>query len=140
MKSVKVSTVINGFNKCKGGFLCSQRSNRYLAYEHCLVFIKENIYCLILEDVLFTQAMQKDFSSIILCTLCFMNWWYSWGVIRSLCRIRKVCSINFEPPKNDLCSACHVYPLSCGARIISILFILNRVTWGWNYLTNKLKP
>ena len=41
----------------------------------------------------------------------------------------KACSINFEPPDNDLCSACHVYPLSRGARIISILFILNRFTW-----------
>ena len=27
----------------------------------------------------------------------------------------KVCSINFEPPDKDLCSACHVYPLSRGA-------------------------
>ena len=42
----------------------------------------------------------------------------------------KVCSINFEPPDNDLCSVCHVYPLSRGAWMISILFILNRFTWG----------
>ena len=42
----------------------------------------------------------------------------------------KVCSINFEPPDNDLCSACHVYPLSRGAWMISILFILNGFTWG----------
>ena len=27
----------------------------------------------------------------------------------------KVCSVNFKPPDNDLCSACHVYPLSRGA-------------------------
>ena len=44
--------------------------------------------------------------------------------------LRKVCSINFEPPDNDLCSACHVYPLSRGAWIILILFILNGFTWG----------
>ena len=42
----------------------------------------------------------------------------------------QVCSINFEPPDNDLCFACHVYPLSRGAWIISIRFILNRSTWG----------
>ena len=42
----------------------------------------------------------------------------------------KVCSINFEPPDIDLCSACHVYPISRGASIISILFIVNRFTWG----------
>ena len=41
-----------------------------------------------------------------------------------------VCSINFEPPDNDLCSACHVYPLSRGAWIISILFPLNGFTLG----------
>ena len=46
----------------------------------------------------------------------------------------KVCSINFEPPDNDLCYACHVHPLSRGAWIISILFILNRFTWGLNYI------
>ena len=46
----------------------------------------------------------------------------------------KVCSINFEPPDNDLCSACHVYPLSRGAWMISVLFILNRFTWGLNYM------
>ena len=49
-------------------------------------------------------------------------------------KIGKVCSINVEPPENDLCSACHVYPLSRGAWIISILFILNRFTWGLNYI------
>ena len=48
--------------------------------------------------------------------------------------VGKVCSLNFEPPDNDLCSACHVYPLSRGAWIISILFILNRFTWGLNYI------
>ena len=42
----------------------------------------------------------------------------------------EVCSINFEPPDTDLCSACHVYPLSRGACIISILFILNGFTLG----------
>ena len=46
----------------------------------------------------------------------------------------KVCSINFEPPDNDLFSPCHVYPLSRGAWIISILFILNRFIWGLNYI------
>ena len=46
----------------------------------------------------------------------------------------KVCPINFEPPDNDLCSACHVYPLSRGKWIISILFILNRFIWGLNYI------
>ena len=30
----------------------------------------------------------------------------------------KVRSINSEPPDNDLCSACHVYPLSRGVSII----------------------
>ena len=49
-------------------------------------------------------------------------------------RLLKVCSINFEPSDNDLCSACHVYPLSRGAWIISILFIFNRFTWGLNYV------
>ena len=44
--------------------------------------------------------------------------------------VGKVCSINFEPPDNDLCSVCHVYALSRGAWIISILFILNGFTWG----------
>ena len=29
--------------------------------------------------------------------------------------LSKVCSINFEPLDEDLCSACHVYPLSRGA-------------------------
>ena len=37
--------------------------------------------------------------------------------------ICKVCSINFEPPDIDLCSACHVYPLFREAWVISILFI-----------------
>ena len=46
----------------------------------------------------------------------------------------KVCSINFEPPGNDLCSACHVHPLSRVAWIISILIILDRFTWGLNYI------
>ena len=46
--------------------------------------------------------------------------------------ITKVCSINFEPPDIDLCSACHVYPFSRGASIISILLIMNRFTWGLN--------
>ena len=45
--------------------------------------------------------------------------------------LRKVYSINFKPPDIDLCSACHVYPLFRGARIISILFILNKLTGGW---------
>ena len=45
-----------------------------------------------------------------------------------------VSSINFEQPDNDLCSVCHVYPLSRGAWIISILFILNRFTKGLNYI------
>ena len=29
------------------------------------------IYCLILEDVLFTQAIQKNFDLTVLCLLCF---------------------------------------------------------------------
>ena len=29
--------------------------------------------------------------------------------------LAKVPSINFEPPDIDLCSACHVYPISRGA-------------------------
>ena len=45
----------------------------------------------------------------------------------------KVCSINFEPPDNDLCSSCHVYPLSREAWIISILFILKRFNRELNY-------
>ena len=49
----------------------------------------------------------------------------SFGVI-------KVCSINFEPTDIDLCSACHAYPISRGAWIISILFIVNRFTLGLN--------
>ena len=49
-------------------------------------------------------------------------------------KFRKVCSINFEPPDIDLCSACHVYPLFCGAWIISILFILNKLTWGLDFI------
>ena len=77
---------------CKGSFTCSQQPNTYLAYKQCLTIIRENIYCLILEDVLFTQVMQKDFDSIILCLLCFMNW-YSWGVIRSLYRIVHICIV-----------------------------------------------
>ena len=35
----------------------------------------------------------------------------------------QVCSINFEPPDSNLCSAYHVYPISRGAWIISVLFI-----------------
>ena len=50
---------------------------------------------LVLEDVLFTLAIQKNFDSIILCLLCFMNWWYSWGVIHSLYRIVDVCIFFF---------------------------------------------
>ena len=46
----------------------------------------------------------------------------------------KVCSVNFEPPDIDLCSPFHVYPLFCGARIISILFILNKLTWGLDFI------
>ena len=30
----------------------------------------------------------------------------------------KVCSINFEPPDDDLCPACHDHPLFGGAWII----------------------
>ena len=52
--------------------------------------------------------------------------------------ITKVCSINFEPHDNDFCSAFHVYPLSCGAWIISIPFILNRFIWGSNEYSNAL--
>ena len=44
----------------------------------------------------------------------------------------KVCSVNFEPPDIDLCSACHVYTISRRACIISILFIVNRFTWNSN--------
>ena len=39
----------------------------------------------------------------------------------------KVCSINFEPPDNDLCSACHVCSLSRGAWIISVLFYIEQI-------------
>ena len=46
----------------------------------------------------------------------------------------RVCSINFEPPDNDLCSACHDHPLFRGAWIISILFILNKLTWGLDFI------
>ena len=42
----------------------------------------------------------------------------------------KVCSIDSEPPDIDLCPACHVYRLFRGAQIISILFILNKLTLG----------
>ena len=45
----------------------------------------------------------------------------------------KVCSINFEPPDNDLCSACHVYPLSRGSWIIS-----NTIYIEWIYLGVEL--
>ena len=50
----------------------------------------------------------------------------------------EVCSINFEPPDNDLCSTCHVYPLSRGAWIISIPFILNRFPGGGVELHNLM--
>ena len=46
----------------------------------------------------------------------------------------KDCSINFEPPDIALCSSCHVYTISGGAWIISILFILNRFTWGLSWI------
>ena len=46
--------------------------------------------------------------------------------------LHKVCSINFEPPDIDQCSACHVCPISRGVWIFSILFILNRFTLGLN--------
>ena len=36
----------------------------------------------------------------------------------------KVCSITSEPPEIDFCYACHVYPLSRGAWIISIKFMI----------------
>ena len=45
----------------------------------------------------------------------------------------KVCSINFEPPDNDLCSTCHVYPIFRRAWIISIPFIVNRFNWGLHW-------
>ena len=51
---------------------------------------------------------------------------------RDMAIFGKVCSINFEPPDIDFCSACHVYTISRGAWIISILFILNRFTWESN--------
>ena len=50
------------------------------------------------------------------------------------CSEDKVCSINFERPDIDLCSACHIYPISGGASIISILFIVNRFTSGLNQI------
>ena len=53
-----------------------------------------------------------------------------YGSVQVIIGIGKVCSINFEPSDNDLCSVCHVYSLSRGARIVSVLFILNRFTWG----------
>ena len=40
----------------------------------------------------------------------------------------KICSVNFEPPDNELCSARHIYQVSRGAWMISILSILNRFT------------
>ena len=46
----------------------------------------------------------------------------------------KVCSITFEPPDIDLCSACHVYPLFRGAWIMSILFILDILSWGLDFI------
>ena len=50
-------------------------------------------------------------------------------------KVRQVKSVkSVQSTDNDLCSACHVYPLSHGACIISILFILNRFTWGLNYI------
>ena len=67
--------------------------------------------------------------------ICFAN--VGFVIITPFClqTLSKVCSINLErTDDNDLCSACHVYPLSLRARIISILFILNRLSWGLNYL------
>ena len=65
----------------------------------------------------------------------------STGCLRKHTKV-KVCSLNFEPPDIDLCSACHVYPLFREAWIISILFILNETDMGVGFhdLMNNLKP
>ena len=39
-------------------------------------------------------------------------------VKESMC---KVCSISFEPPESDLCSECHVYPLTMGVDYFNII-------------------
>ena len=58
---------------------------------------------------------------------------YIMAITQCICvACSKLCSINFEPPDVDLCSECHVYPISGGASIISILFIVNSFTWELN--------
>ena len=52
--------------------------------------------------------------------LLFQNWTMNYSNVEH-CQY-KVCSINFEPPDNDLCSTCHVYPLS------------HEATWSMDYL------
>ena len=53
-----------------------------------------------------------------------MNWGWSANV--------KSDQSTLSLPDIDLCSACHVYPISRGAWIVSILFIVNRFAWGLN--------
>ena len=57
-----------------------------------------------------------------------MNMQIKIGGCRACAILVKICSINFEPPDIDLCPACHVYLISRGAWIFSILFIPNRFT------------
>ena len=57
----------------------------------------------------------------------FADWWtnkFSWWIHNWLV---KVCSVDSDI---DLCSACHVYPISRGASITLIQYIVNRFTWG----------
>ena len=63
--------------------------------------------------------------------VCSINFESCTSVPRAIFR---VCSIDFEPPDNDLCSACHDHPLFRGAWIISILFIFNKLTWGLDFI------
>ena len=67
-------------------------------------YVANSLYYM--EDVLFTLAIQKNFDSIILCLLCFMNWWYSWGVILSLYRIVDICIFFYS------CNILHPYLLA----------------------------
>ena len=75
---------------------------------------------LVLEDVLFTLAIPKNFDSIILCLLCFMNWWYSWGVIHSLYRIVDVCIFFFHS-----CNILQPYLLAMVRMSSDAVFILH---------------
>ena len=106
--------------------------NRLYRYAFATGRLKEILW----QNFIFVQGQLIELRLIARITssvqACFILHVFSWGTKSQISFKKldvKVCSINFEPPDNDFCSACHVHPLSRGAWIISILFILNGFTF-----------